>query len=489
MRIFIATFGTETNSFSPVPTGMHAFRSFEFYETGGSLAAPTWGNIPLREWRQLAEADGHEIVEGICAFAMPGGPIPEPVYSDLRDRILLRVADCKPDLVLLNLHGAAIATQTFDCEAELVWQIREIVGPDVPILAELDLHANLSLKLVAAATMLVAYKEYPHTDIAERAQDVYRFAMQVMRGDIRPTAGLATCGTIGVMRPTQEPLAGIMRRMTGLEANGTLLSVSLLHGFQLGDTPDAGCKVLTYADDDADVAQIMAETLADLVWQERERLLTSGLGIDAALDLALSLPGVVVMGDGADNPGSGATADNMTIARRLIERNVEGAVIGGIWDPLAATLAADAGVGVMLPLRIGGKCGLASGMPLDGMAQVMAVRQSLRQPGLAGEDYDMGTCAWVHMDGIDIVLVSARQQTLSPGLFSELGLALQDYRLVVVKSMQHFVAGFQSVASHILHVDGEGAAMRDLGRIPFSRIPPLWPIESEEDRCISLSRS
>lgn len=475
MRIFIATMGTETNSFSPIPTGMNAFAEYEYWDGDGSCRPPVWGNIPLVEWRRLAESDGHEIVESLCAFAMPAGPVTRVAHETVRDRILADLADARADLVLFNLHGAMVAEGEDDCEGDLLARARAIVGSEVPILAELDLHAHLSQRMVSSADMLVAYKEYPHTDIADRAIDLYHLAMRMQRREIRPAAAVADARMLVKMRPTQQPMRGYVDRLYAIERQGVVLSASLIHGFPFGDVADIGAKALVYSDGNEAAAQARANALAQELWDMRESVSTRYLDIDAALDAALGQPGPVVIADGADNSGSGAPSDSTFILERMLARGLPSAALAGLWDPIAVGFARDAGVGATIPIRLGGKCGPMSGAPLDVIATVMGESGNHRQTGLSGGVQELGPCVWLRIGSVDVIVITLRQQVLSPDIFTGLGCSVDDKQVIVVKSAQHFNAGFGATVQATVYAAAPGCAPPDVRLVPLTKCGPLWP--------------
>ena len=213
-RVFIACLATETNSFSPIPTGMSAFRESMLYFGEATAHPPELFSAPLHVWRRRGEAAGFEIAESLCAFAQPGGLVPREVYELLRDRIISDLKAAMPvDLVLLNLHGAMIAVGYEDCEGDLLGRVRELTGPGVVIGAELDLHANLSAAMLRHATFLVSYKEYPHTDIAERAEEVFVIGKAAMEGRCSPVMAATDCRMIGQWRTSAPPIDAFVARV------------------------------------------------------------------------------------------------------------------------------------------------------------------------------------------------------------------------------------------------------------------------------------
>ena len=430
-------------------------------------------------WRQLGEADGHTVVESICTFAQPAGTTLRHVYEELRDMLLADLRAAMPvNVVLLFMHGAMVAHGYDDCEGDTLARVRAVVGPAATIGIELDLHCHLTEQMRATATAIITYKEYPHTDIGDRAPELYRICLDAAAGKIRPFMAYHDCRMISIFRPTQQPVRGFVDRMVALEGRDGILSVSFGHGFPWADVADVGAKMLVIADGDLAKAEALARHLGQELWDMREqasaRLVTIDAGIDAALN---GSGGPVVLADASDNPGGGAPADNTTLLRRLLEREVTGAVLGCFWDPQAVQFCLEAGKDATFLLRIGGKCGPASGDPVDLEVTVRVIAQNHSQAGLSGGRSSFGPSVWVSTGGIDLVLTTKRQQTFAPDAFTGLGLTLHDKVLVAVKSSQHFQAAFALIARAIRYVSGPGALDFDYAAIPYTkRIAPFWPL-------------
>lgn len=475
----MATLATETNTFSPLPTGDAAFGGGrEYYRDDGSRHPPTLANLPLIAWRRLGEADGHQVVESLCTFAQPAGTTLRRVYERLRDTILDDLRAALPvDVVLLFMHGAMVAHGYDDCEGDTLARVRELVGPGVAVGIELDLHCHLTERMRVAADAIILYKEYPHTDVADRAPELYRICVDTAAGRVRPVMAYCDTGIIATFRPTQQPMRGFVDRMTALEGRDGILSVSLEHGFPWADVEDVGAKVLVIADTDQARAAELAQTLVAELWALRDQVAARLDTIDDGIDAALR-PGTgpVVLADASDNPGGGAPADNTALLRRVIERGVQGAVLGCFWDPQAVQFCIEAGEGATFPLRVGGKCGPASSDPVDLVVTVHRVVAEHTQEGLSGARSAFGPSVWVSAGGVDLVLTTKRQQTFAPDAFTGLGITLADKALVAVKSSQHFQAAFAPIARVIHYVSGPGALDFDYAAFPYTRRSrPFWP--------------
>jgi microcystin degradation protein MlrC len=478
MKIFFATLSTETNTFSPIPTGHAAFHGRGYFRTDGSKHPPLHGNVALIEWRKLAEADGHTCVESICTSAEPAGNTLRAVYEDLRDTILADLKAALPvDVVLLKMHGAMVADGYDDCEGDTLARARAIVGKDAVIGTELDLHCHLTEQMRTSADVINTYKEYPHTDVADRARELYALCLRARRGEVRPVTAFYDCRMVSMWRTPVEPMKSFVSRMQDLEGKDGILSVSFGHGFPWGDVPEVGAKMVVIADGDEAKAQALAQKLGQEIWHMREECFPRHDTIDEAIDAALAAPaGPIVFADVADNAGGGAPSDSTPVLRRLLERGVKNVASGCYWDPIAVQFCIEAGVGSTFDLRIGGKCGVASGAPVDLRVTVRAVAEDHWQSGLAAGRSPFGPSAWVSGAGIDLILTTRRGQVFRPDAFTNLGCTLDDKRIVVVKSTQHFYAGFAPVGKQVRYVAAPGAIGPDFAAIPFTKLAkPYWP--------------
>jgi microcystin degradation protein MlrC len=491
-RLFTACLGTETNSFSPIPTGLSVFEDAMLVRGGRHGDTPSLFAVPLIRWRERARALGWEVREGLAAFATPAGDTPRATFEAVRDEILADLRAAMPvDAVMLNLHGAMIADGYPDAEGDLLARVREMVGPTVPIAAELDLHCHLTRLKVASADILVIFKEYPHVDVAERAEEVFELLRRTLAGEIRPTMALHDCAMLSVYPTTAEPMSGIVASMTATEREPGVLSVSLAHGFPWGDTPEVGTRALVVADGDAALAARHAAALAERVWAARDAIVPPFLSIDAAIDRVLAAgPGTkpFVLADTADNPGIGSAGDSTFLLARLIERGVGGAALSPLWDPVATGLAFDAGVGARLDMRIGGKLGPGSGPALDLRVEVKALVRDARQP-FGGTLAPLGRLAWLRIGGpddagaIDVVINDYRIQTFHPDCFAAAGIDPMRPRLLVAKSTQHFHAGFAPIAREILYVSAPGSGSMDMASLKHRQVTrALWPRVAEPVR-------
>lgn len=480
MRVYTAVLATETNTFSPVPTGLDAFRlRGEYFPPGQHPDTACTFSAPFMVCRERAAQYGWQVVEGPYAFAQPGGATTAPAWAALREEMINALKAALPvDIVILGLHGAMVAEDCDDCEGALLAEVRALVGDKAVIGTVIDPHCHLTEEMRANADMVITFKNYPHDDIHERTVELVDLCRRIHAGEIKPQSALLDLEMVSLMFTTAEPGAGIVRAMQEMETRPGVLSVSLAQGFPWADVPAMGSKTLVYTDGKAAMASELARELGDLVYSQRETLRAAQPDIDTVLDQALAAPeGPIVIAEGADNAGGGAASDSTFVLRRILERGIRDVALGPIWDPVAASFAFDAGIGARLALRIGGKVGPASGDPIDATVTVKALQRNMSETAFGTGKFLLGDCALVEIDGVEIVLTSIRGQALDTDLFTNLGCDLTNKRIVLVKSTQHFYNSYAKIAKEVLYVASTGTVTVDLDSLPYRRIQkPKWPL-------------
>jgi microcystin degradation protein MlrC len=283
----------------------------------------------------------------------------------------------------------------------------------------------------------------------------------------------------GFWHTTREPMKTFVQRMKDLEGKDGVLSVSFGHGFPYGDVPEAGAKVWVTTDNDAARAATLAEQLGREIFAMRHATAGRQTTLGAALDRLAAAPAgkPLVLADIADNAGGGASSDATFILQALLERGIGNVALGAFYDLSAVQVCRDAGVGARIALRVGGKLGPASGLPVDVNVTVRAVAAEHTQSVLGFPAVACGPSVWASTDdGIDLVLISIRQQVYGTDIFTGLGVDLAAKRAIVVKSSQHFHAAFAPLASEVLYVETPGLLRTDFEAIPYQfRDPNYWP--------------
>ncbi|MCP8938446.1 M81 family metallopeptidase [Alsobacter sp. SYSU M60028] len=480
MRLFVASLATETNTFSPLYVDRSAFESAFYCPPGTHPPTPTLCSAPVVAARARAAREGLTLIEGTATWAEPAGLVSREAYESLRDEILDQLRAALPvDVVLFGLHGSMVARDYDDCEGDLLARAREVAGPRAVIGAELDMHCHLSEQMVAAADVIVAFKEFPHTDFLARAEDLVDLCVRKARGEIDPVPALFDCRAMAAFMTSQEPGRSFVDRMLAMEGHDGILSITVAHGFSAGDVYDMGTKVLVYADGDRAKAAALAEKLAReiLSWGP------SGAGPrhykpEEAIAEALATPGQpVVMADRWDNPGGGVAGDSTVMVEALLRHPEIPAAIGAMWDPVAVAFCRAAGAGAEIALRFGGKAAPTSGTPIDATVRVRAVTDDLLIP-FEQSLVSLGPAACVTLGNLDVVLASGRAQTFSPPVFTSLGVDLAAKKIVVVKSSNHFHAAFAPIAARVLYLDTGGPYPADLSKVVYRKVRrPLAPLD------------
>lgn len=477
--VYTASLATETNTFSPVFTDLQSFRDSFYAAPGEHPATPTLCSAPIIACREILAPAGWQVVEGTATWAEPGGLINRATYEHLRDTLLAELDAAMPvDLVVLGLHGAMVAQGYDDCEGDLLQRVRARVGPDVPIAAELDPHSHLTPARVEAADLLVAFKEFPHTDFMERARDLVRLAQATADGDITPHMSTHDCRMIEVLPTSREPMKQFIRQLHELEqGDPRILSISVIHGFMAGDVPELGTRVLVITDDAPELGDNLARELGEQLFSFRGRTRPPFLDIGPALDQAQACPeGPIVLADVWDNPGGGVAGDGTLLLRACLERGMTDVALGTLWDPIAVKFCFAAGLDARIPLRFGGKSCATAGAPVDAEVVVRGlVRQAEQRFG--DSQVPMGDSAWIHFAGVDVVLTSNRCQSFDPSLFSVMGISPEARRYLVVKSTNHFHDAFAPIAGEIIYVDAGAPYPSKPATNGYRKLNrPLWPI-------------
>ncbi|QND54885.1 M81 family metallopeptidase (plasmid) [Phyllobacterium sp. 628] len=483
MRIFTASFATETNTFSPVPTDRASFEMAFYAGPGEHPETPTLCSAPMVVLRRRAREEGFELVEGTATWAEPGGLLQQQAYEELRDEILGQLRAAMPvDGVILGLHGAMVAQGYDDCEGDLLERIRGIVGPDILIASELDPHSHLTRKRVENSNILAAFLEFPHTDFYERGEHVVDLALRTLRGEIKPVISTFDCRMIGVYPTSREPMRSFIDRIQAMQGKHNILSISLIHGFMAGDVPELGTQVMVVTDNDAPRGAALAESLGMEIFAMRGRtampMLDTEAGLDRAVALAAQKTGKpVVVADVWDNPGGGVAGDGTLILRRMIERGIDNVAVATIWDPIAVTFCLAAGEGARIQLRFGGKAGPDGGAPIDARVEVLkAVQEGWQSFGKSR--VTLGPAAIIRLEGtnIEVILNTNRTQTFEPDIFSNLGIEPGAKDILLVKSTNHFHAGFEPVAAEIIYIDAGAPYPSNPKKTDYRKLSrEIWP--------------
>ncbi len=483
MKLFVASLATETNTFSPVFTDLRDFRENFYFPPGEHPDVPSLCSAPfiaLREHRGRASAPV-KIVEGTAAWAEPGGIVNGAAYTHLRDEIIGQLRNAVPvDGVLLGLHGAMVAQGFDDCEGDLLSRIRRIAGKETVIGATFDPHSHFTRQCAAALDVAITFKEFPHTDMMERARELVNIVTRAARGEVAPCVSSFDCRMIDVFPTTGASIRKFIDRITALERDlPHVLSISVVHGFLAGDVPEMGTKVIVITDGVPEDGRALARELGFELHAMRGTTRMELLSPAEALDRleAHSSAGPLLLADVWDNPGGGMAGDSTVILREIIKRGIDSAALAGIWDPIAVQFCFAAGLGTRIPLRFGAKSGPGLGEPIDATVMIAGLSEngSMRFGGSLAK---LGRCAAIRLDsGTDVVLCENRVQAYTPEIFTCVGIDPGAKRVLVVKSTNHFRAEFSKLADQVLYVDSDSPYPHDPRVTPYRKLDRgIWPI-------------
>jgi len=479
VRIFTAALATETNTFAPIWIDRRAFEASLYAPPGKHPATPTLCSAPITVGRELARSEGFELIEGTAAWADPAGPVNRVAYESLRDEILGQLRAAMPvDGVVLGLHGAMVADGYDDCEGDFLTRVREIVGPDILVCAELDPHSHLTRKRVAAADFFTVFKEFPHTDFVDRARDLWRIALATLRGQVKPVMSVFDCRMIDVFPTSKDPMRSFVNRLFALEKSEEhVLSVSVIHGFMAGDVPEMGAKVLVVTDNAADKGAALAERLGRELFAMRGTFMVKQVDETEAVDTALAATAwPVVIADMWDNPGGGTAGDATVVLAELIRRGAEDVAVGTIWDPIAVQVCMAAGEGAKIPLRFGAKSAPETGSPID---KTVTIRRLVRNAEMKFGDSQVpfGDAAWISFEGIDVILNSTRAQSFDPSLYSAMGIDPKSRKILLIKSTNHFYDSFSKIAAQIIYCSAGHPYPNTPATTAYRKAPKnIWPM-------------
>ncbi|PST23182.1 microcystin LR degradation protein MlrC-like protein [Rhizobium sp. JAB6] len=482
MRIFTAALATETNTFSPICVDRRAFEASLYAPPGMHPETPTLCSAPITVGRRIAVEKGWEVIEGTATWADPAGLVNRRTYEELRDEILGQLRAAMPvDAVILGLHGAMVADGYEDTEGDFLSRVREIVGPDILVCAELDPHSHLTAKRLAAADFFVYFKEFPHTDFVDRAEDLWRIAIDTLEGRVKPVMSVFDCRMIDVFPTSRDPMRSFVDKIMAMEMSDTdILSISVIHGFMAGDVPEMGTKLLVVTDNKPDKGSALARDLGLELFSRRGTFIMPQIDEKQAVSEAMAAAaGPVVIADLWDNPGGGTAGDATVILQELLDRGANDTAIGTIWDPMAVQICMAAGEGAEIPLRFGAKSAPGTGNPIDGLVKIVRLVPNAEMR--FGESFaPFGDAAHIQLDGIDIILNSTRAQSFDPSLFSVMGIDPRTKKILVIKSTNHFYASFSKIASQILYCSAGTPYPNNPARTPYRRArKDIWPMVAD----------
>ena len=486
-RIAIGKISHETNTFSP-PTTLDMFKDRHWDHGEEILSRERGTRTYLGGMIEAGERLGVTLLPTFAASMEPWGTITRNAYDTMVAELVRGIQQAMPlDAICLALHGAGTADGVPDLEGGVLEAVRDVVGDAMPIAVTLDLHGNITPKMVSLATGLFGVHEYPHTDSYERGQEAMQFLLRVLRGEIRPAMAIEALPLVIPASPSAlEPARTINALCHRWEQQPGLIDCVFFHGFSHTDLPDAGVTVVAVAEHDGGLARRAVQTVAQEIWARREAFQVKFPQPAGAVAEAVKLAdqgAPVVINEMSDNPGGGAPGDGTHLLRAMIEARLTGSAFGTLYDPEVAGAAHNAGAGATLRVRLGGKHDRLHGDPLDLTVSVKSLTDgqfTLSTPMGQGSLVTLGKMARLVCDGVDIVVASKRTQVLDPGPFLLHGIDVGRCRIVGLKSSAHFRAGFAAIAKHIVTADPPGITTSNLSNLPYRQLRrPIYPLDED----------
>jgi microcystin degradation protein MlrC len=487
-RVLTGRFMHETNTFSVQKTDMALWRRRDFHRDNEIPVAFRGTRSALGATFEAADKYGWILVHPVSANANPSGIVTDDAFNEIGGMILDAAEYQGPiDGVLLHLHGAMVVDSHEDGEGELLARLRQKLGPEVPVVVTLDLHANVTQAMADNASALIAFRTYPHVDMYERAWQGAQLLERAMAGEVRPRTVIARRPMLyGLDRGRHQagPMAELIARGEALEAAGDALAVSICAGFSRANIRDVGPSVTVTVDGNSPRGQAIAESFMDHAWATRDYQSYTLLSVAEAVARAREgKPGdkPLVVADYTDNPGGGGYGDATAFLRGLIEAGVEGVAFHAICDPGSVEAGMRAGIGPAT-LTLGGKIDPAmGGGPLTLAGEVSHLsngRFIAYGPMGGGVERDYGPSMVFRVGGIDIILITNNGQAVDLGQFTSLGLDPTRYSTVAVKSMQHFRAAFAPIAREVILVDTGALCSETYTPELFDKVRrPVWPLD------------
>ncbi|NLE43806.1 MAG: M81 family metallopeptidase [Chloroflexi bacterium] len=486
MRIAVGGFAQESNSFSPVPGSWDHFGPQEVLVGDDLLARLSGTQLELGAAIDRAQSDGIDLAPLVYASASSSaGHVRADVFRTILANLTDRLAQTGPiDGVLLALHGAMVVEDCDDGTGEVLRAVRAVVGPHIPVVGTLDLHANVTARMVSNATALVGYHTAPHVDQAQTGLRGLRLLCDTIAGRANPVCALRRLPMLlpgETARTTDGPYAEVMRRAEASMMRDGILDASVFSVQPWLDVEDVGCSVLVVSDSDPELAGTVADQLGDEFWQRRRDF---GVDLvptaDAIRRALISERHPFVLADSADAPSSGAPGDSTIVLRALLEANPSRDCYHNIVDGPVARAMAEAGVGQTVTVSVGARLAPALYEPVEvtGRVSLIADGDFVQKWLGGGEVLHRGLTGVLQIGRVHLVVMERAVRQWDPEMYRSVGLEPRDAQIVIVKSPAGFRAAYEPFAAEVAVLDAAGVCSPNLRALPFRRVRrPLYPLD------------
>lgn len=485
--IITCVFQQETNRYAEGVTTADIFRQREYFHGTEEIRKFYTGvRNELGAFIEFFDPkEEYQLVAPVAFGASPGPVVAQDVWQETMDGLLGAIAQQpKVDGILLALHGAMVTEEYEDAEGEILERLRSAVGKDIPIMVTLDLHVNMTEKMIRNTDAFFVYDYYPHTDSYATGMRAAACMYETLEGRMHPVMAWNKMDLILPYMPTHEAVfAPFLSKAQELRDSGKLINVSICHGFFASDIYEQGAAVVAVADGDADLAQKTADALAEEMYAARKSLNRTYYTPEQAVKLAMeSEEFPVVLADVNDNPGSGASTDAPLLLQTLIDMKAQDVAVAVMYDPETVEAAIKAGVGETITVSLGGKTvPELTGGPIRCDAYIKALtdgRFRQRGPMGRGKQVSYGKCALLQIDSIQVIVCSFHTQPYDLEVFRHIGIRPEEMKIIMVKSAAHFRADYGTISNKILDVETPAQAPQRPEQLPLSHSRrPIYPLD------------
>jgi microcystin degradation protein MlrC len=483
-RIAVGGFLHETNTFAPTKATYDAFvhgGGWPSMLRGADVLTLGRINVGLAGFIETAQAHGWELVPTIFTAASPSAHVTKDAYERIAEVIVDGIAAAGTiDAVYLDLHGAMVAEHLDDGEGEILARVRRVAGANLPIVVSLDLHANVTPEMVEHADALIAYRTYPHVDMANTGRACAAHLARILKTKERLAKAfrqLPFLIPISWQCTNDEPAKSIYERLAALQSDA-VPTLSFAPGFPAADFEHCGPSVFAYGRTQADADKAADAITAIIEGHEDDfdgRIYSPDEGVRLAMELSKTATKPIVIADTQDNPGAGGDSDTTGMLRALVRNKAEDAATGVIYDPASAKAAHAAGVGASVKLALGGKSGIRGDAPYEEMFVVEQLSDgNFTAPGpyYGGRTMEMGPSAALRIGGVRVVVASHKAQLADQSMYRYVGIEPTAQKILVNKSSVHFRADFEPIAGKLLICAAPGAMPADTANLPWTRLRP-----------------
>ena len=487
-RVLTAEVSHETNTFSVLQTAEDNFRNRFFLRGETALNERGAANTELAGFLDIARSESWDVTHVLSVAAGPGGLVAKAAFDWFCDPIVGRASDGGFDGILLALHGAMVPDFCEDGEGELLRRIRKVVGPDTPIAITLDPHANVSQQMCDLAQIIVSLKTYPHVDMRETGRQAATILQRTMAGETAPRTIMARVPMLEEVNGGRTDRGPMIERLTmarEYETRPNVHAVSINAGFANTDIAEVGPTVLVTATGDTKEHMAFAQSLADDIWNRRHDVLNRYLSVgDAAQEAGANGDGQgpIIIADYADNPGAGAYGDGTALLAAMLDAGLTNACFGPIVDNGSVERLAKHEPGARVALSLGGKTDPQfGGSPVETTCELISLWDGTfvgDGPMLGGLSGSFGPSAVIRIDGTTVLVTTLARQMLDLQQFRAFGIEPETFDVVAVKSMQHFRAAFEPIASRVIVCDSGALCSPRYERLTYHNVSrPIFPLD------------